>query len=222
MPNWPTRCLIQLLRRWQKSRICLWLPLIGGGHYRWPGWRTRISGAKLTLYVSQSMFFWQRTCEGFCGQLKSELFYPQGWLEGGDPRAIHSGSGFLHPQYNKKRIKVSLGGLTPIGIKRALELRHKAVQVFICILDGPALLGINTHSLRMRAMRSIAPIPIGYRRMTTTSRLIASRCGGDAPNARALCLACTLQLSGLDLDAADGRGSLGGCHAENPCGQCHH
>ena len=51
-----------------------------GAHYRWPGWLTRISDAKLIRSMSRKGCSPNNAaCEGFLGRLKTELFYPRDW-----------------------------------------------------------------------------------------------------------------------------------------------
>lgn len=51
-----------------------------GGHYRWPGWLSRMSDAKLTRSMSRKACSPDNAaCEGFFGRLKNELFYPRDW-----------------------------------------------------------------------------------------------------------------------------------------------
>lgn len=51
-----------------------------GAHYRWPGWLTRISEAKLVRSMSRKGCSQDNAaCEGFFGWLKTELFYPRDW-----------------------------------------------------------------------------------------------------------------------------------------------
>jgi transposase InsO family protein len=48
-----------------------------GGHYRWPGWLSRMSEANLTRSMSRKACSPDNAaCEGFFGRLKNELFYP--------------------------------------------------------------------------------------------------------------------------------------------------
>jgi len=49
-----------------------------GGHYRWPGWLTRMRDAKLIRSMSRKGCSPDNSaCEGFFGRLKTELFYPR-------------------------------------------------------------------------------------------------------------------------------------------------
>lgn len=52
-----------------------------GGHYRWPGWLTRTTEAKLVRSMSRKGCSPDNAaCEGFFGRLKTELFYARDWL----------------------------------------------------------------------------------------------------------------------------------------------
>ena len=51
-----------------------------GGHYRWPGWLSRIADAKLIRSMSRKGYSPDNAaCEGFFGRLKNELLYPCNW-----------------------------------------------------------------------------------------------------------------------------------------------
>ena len=48
------------------------------GHYRWPGWLSRMSEAKLTRSMSHKACSPDNAaCEVFFGRLKNELLYPR-------------------------------------------------------------------------------------------------------------------------------------------------
>lgn len=48
-----------------------------GGHYRWPGWLSRMSDANLTRSMARKACSPDNAaCEGFFGRMKTELFYP--------------------------------------------------------------------------------------------------------------------------------------------------
>ncbi|MET3140304.1 transposase InsO family protein, partial [Undibacterium sp. GrIS 1.2] len=51
-----------------------------GAHYRWPGWLSRISDAKLIRSMSRKACSPDNAaCEGFFGRLKTEMFYLREW-----------------------------------------------------------------------------------------------------------------------------------------------
>ncbi|MFW5333263.1 IS3 family transposase [Hydrogenophaga sp. ZJX-1] len=97
-----------------------------GAHYRWPGWLARMHSAKLTRSMSMSMSRKgcspdNAACEGFFGRLKNEMFYPQDWKSTTIEvfiRAVHK----YIVWYNEKRIKISLGFLSPIEYRESLGL----------------------------------------------------------------------------------------------------
>ena len=52
-----------------------------GGHYRWPGWLSRIADARLARSMSREGYSPDNAaCEGFFGRLKNELFYSRSWM----------------------------------------------------------------------------------------------------------------------------------------------
>ena len=60
-------------------------------------------------------------CEGFFGRLKNEMFYPRDWKSTTIEvfiRAVHE----YILWYNEKRIKMSLGSLSPIEYRESLGL----------------------------------------------------------------------------------------------------
>ncbi|CAI8854228.1 transposase [Pseudomonas chlororaphis] len=72
-----------------------------GAHYRWLGWLSRIADAKLIRSMSRKGCSPDNAaCEGFFGRLKTELFLA----------------------VNEKRIKISLGALSPIEYRKSLGL----------------------------------------------------------------------------------------------------
>ena len=52
-----------------------------GGHYRWPGWPSRIAEAKLVRSMSRKGCSPDNAaCEGFFGRLKTKMFFTREWL----------------------------------------------------------------------------------------------------------------------------------------------
>ena len=51
-------------------------------------------------------------CEGFFGRLKTELFYPRNWKDSTIEQFIQVVNSYIR-WYNEKRIKISLGSLSP-------------------------------------------------------------------------------------------------------------
>ncbi len=93
-----------------------------GAHYRWPGWLDRMHSANLTRSMSRKGCSPDNAaCEGFFGRLKNEMFYPRDWKSTTIEvfiRAVHE----YILWYNEKRIKISLGSLSPIEYRESLGL----------------------------------------------------------------------------------------------------
>lgn len=70
------------------------------GHYRWPEWIEITKRAALIRSMSKKGCSPDNSaCEGFFGRIKNEMFYNRDW-------------------YAQKRIKVSLGGLSPVEFRK--------------------------------------------------------------------------------------------------------
>ena len=93
-----------------------------GAHYRWPGWLSRIGDAKLVRSMSRKGCSPDNAaCEGFFGRLKTELFYPRDWKATTIEQFIKEVDFYIR-WYNEKRIKISLGSLSPIEYRESLGL----------------------------------------------------------------------------------------------------
>ena len=93
-----------------------------GGHYRWPGWLTRMRDAKLIRSMSRKGCSPDNSAwEGFFGWLKTELFYPRNWQGTTIEQFIEVVDSYIR-WYNGKRIKISLGSLSPIEYRESLGL----------------------------------------------------------------------------------------------------
>lgn len=93
-----------------------------GGHYRWPGWLTRITEAKLVRSMSRKGCSPDNAaCEGFFGQLKTEMFYARDWLSTTIEDFIAALDAYIR-WYNDVRIKSSLGFRSPAEHRRSLGL----------------------------------------------------------------------------------------------------
>ena len=89
-----------------------------GCHYRWPGWIERMNGAGLIRSMSKKGCSPDNAaCEGFFGRLKNEMFYGRSWTGVSLDDFSREIDRYIN-WYNHKRIKLSLGGLSPI------EYRH--------------------------------------------------------------------------------------------------
>lgn len=93
-----------------------------GGHYRWPGWIDRIEKANLTRSMSRKGCSPDNSaCEGFFGRLKNEMFYDRSWGDLSIEEFIEKLDCYIH-WYAEKRIKMSLGGMSPLEYRRKLKL----------------------------------------------------------------------------------------------------
>ena len=93
-----------------------------GGHYRWPGWISRMRDANFTRSMSRKACSPDNAaCEGFFGRLKNELFYPRDWKSVTLAQFIEAVDDYIR-WYNEKRIKISLGSLSPIEYRESLGL----------------------------------------------------------------------------------------------------
>lgn len=93
-----------------------------GGHYRWPGWISRVADANLTRSMSRKACSPDNAaCEGFFGRLKTEMFYPRDWRSTTIAQFVGALDDYIR-WYNEKRIKSSLGYLSPIEYRESLGL----------------------------------------------------------------------------------------------------
>jgi len=93
-----------------------------GCHYRWPDWISRMENAGLTRSMSKKGCSPDNAaCEGFFGRLKNEMFYGRSWQNVSIDHFINELDSYLR-WYNEKRIKVSLGAMSPIGYRRSVGL----------------------------------------------------------------------------------------------------
>ncbi|WP_343685106.1 IS3 family transposase [Asticcacaulis sp.] len=93
-----------------------------GAHYRWPGWLTRVGEANLIRSMSRKGCSQDNAaCEGFFGRLKMELFYPRDWKTITIEQFVKEVDDYIR-WYNEKRIKISLGSLSPVEYRKSLGL----------------------------------------------------------------------------------------------------
>ena len=93
-----------------------------GGHYRWPGWLERVNAAGIRRSMSRKASSQDNAaCEGFFGRLKTEFFYPCDWRAFTLAQFIDAVDAYIH-WYNETRIKLSLGGRSPIEYRKSLGL----------------------------------------------------------------------------------------------------
>ena len=60
-------------------------------------------------------------CEGFFGRLKNEMFYGRSWKDVTIEEFVRVLDEYIH-WYAEKRIKLSLGGMSPIQYRQSLGL----------------------------------------------------------------------------------------------------
>lgn len=93
-----------------------------GSHYRWPGWIERTERSGLVRSMSRKGCSPDNSaCEGFFGRLKNEMFYGRRWDGVTIEEFIKKLDRYIH-WYNEKRIKISLGGRSPVEYRRALGI----------------------------------------------------------------------------------------------------
>jgi transposase InsO family protein len=93
-----------------------------GGHYRWPGWLSRVAEAKLVRSMSRKACSPDNAaCEGFFGRLKNELFYARDWLNTTVDEFVVALDTYIR-WYNEERIKISLGARSPVEHRRHLGI----------------------------------------------------------------------------------------------------
>ena len=93
-----------------------------GCHYRWPGWIERMQKANLTRSMSKKGCSPDNSaCEGFFGRMKNEMFYGYKWDNVTSKDFIQIVNDYME-WYREKRIKISLGGLSPMDYRRSLGL----------------------------------------------------------------------------------------------------
>lgn len=93
-----------------------------GSHYRWPGWIDRMDKARLTRSMSKKGCSPDNSaCEGFFGRLKNEMFYYRSWKDVSIDKFVDILQSYLI-WYNEERIKMSLGGMSPIEYRQSLGL----------------------------------------------------------------------------------------------------
>jgi putative transposase len=93
-----------------------------GGHYRWPGWLTRIADARLVRSMSRKACSPDNAaCEGFFGRLKNELFYARDWMNTTVDEFMAALDAYIR-WYNEARIKMSLGSRSPVEHRKSLGI----------------------------------------------------------------------------------------------------
>ena len=93
-----------------------------GCHYRWSGWIERMENAGLTRSMSKKGCSPDNAaCEGFFGRLKNEMFYGRSWIDVSMEAFTDEINSYIN-LYNTKRIKQSLGYMSPTEYRHSLGL----------------------------------------------------------------------------------------------------
>lgn len=93
-----------------------------GVHYRWPGWINRMEENGFIRSMSKKGCSPDNSaCEGVFGRIKNEMFYNTDWSGVNISEFIDILNTYLQ-WYNEKRIKKSLGYLSPIEYRHSLGL----------------------------------------------------------------------------------------------------
>lgn len=93
-----------------------------GGHYRWPAWIQKVQNAGLIPSMSKKGCSPDNAaCEGFFGRLKNEMFYGRSWMGVSLQHFMLILDQYIH-WYHEKRIKISLGAMSPVEYRQSLGL----------------------------------------------------------------------------------------------------
>ncbi len=93
-----------------------------GCHHRWPGWLERIEKAALVRSMSKKGCSPDNAaCEGLFGRIKNEMFYNRTRIGVTMDSFTETLDTYLH-WYNTKRIKMSLGGMSPVQYRLSMGL----------------------------------------------------------------------------------------------------
>ena len=93
-----------------------------GCHYRWPGWINRMERAHLQRSMSKKGCSPDNSaCEGFFGRMKTEMFYGLSWMDVSIDAFIQIIDNYMI-WYREERIKISLGGMSPLEYRQNLGL----------------------------------------------------------------------------------------------------
>ena len=98
-----------------------------GCHYQWPGWIELMEEAQLVRSMSKKGCSPDNSaCEGFFGRMKNEMFYKKDWRGWTINQFIEEVDTYIH-WYNEKRIKMSLGGMSPLEFRKETSNNSEAV-----------------------------------------------------------------------------------------------
>lgn len=91
-----------------------------GSHYRWPGWVAKMERAGPTRSMSREGCCPDNAaCEGFFGRVKNEMFYGRSWVGVSVEEFMRQLDSYIH-WYNEDRVKLTLGGRSPVEHRQAL------------------------------------------------------------------------------------------------------
>jgi transposase InsO family protein len=95
---------------------------------RWDGWIDLMKGHGLIRFLSKKGCSPDSSAaEGLFGRLKVEMYFGEGWDRCTLAELREAVDEYLHC-YNAERIKVSLGGLSPLQYRRKLGLRCMTIM----------------------------------------------------------------------------------------------
>lgn len=98
-----------------------------GGHYRWSEWIELTQKNGLVRSMSKKGCSPDNAaCEGFFGQMKNEMFYGRCWLGTTIQEFMQGVDNYLH-WYREKRIKLGLGGMSPLEYRESHGIGHPSV-----------------------------------------------------------------------------------------------
>ena len=93
-----------------------------GCHYRWPSWIKITEQAQLVRSMSKKGCSPDNAaCEGHFGSVKNEMFYNRSWNDINVSEFINILDEYMH-WFSEKRIKMSLGGMSPLEYRQKLGL----------------------------------------------------------------------------------------------------
>lgn len=93
-----------------------------GIHYQWPGWITLMKKFGWTRSMSKKGCSPDNAaCEGVFGRVKNEMFYNRSWIGVSIKEFIAYLDDYLH-WYNEDRIKITLGGMSPVEYRESLGI----------------------------------------------------------------------------------------------------
>lgn len=93
-----------------------------GCHYRWPEWIKLVEKAGLTRSMSKKGCSPDNSaCEGFFGHLKNEMFYNRNWDNCSLAELTQEIDSYIR-WYREKRIKLTLGGISPLQYRKELGI----------------------------------------------------------------------------------------------------